>query len=319
MKNKIIIACLLFLIQTLLCGAAPMDADTVFRLSANTEVSSEGVFLDQLVTAENGDAVPHLKIADAPDFGKMHVMTRSKINEILNDLNKSLVISQWSGAERACVSRKTRMLEQQELRDVLTAILQEKYVKTLGALELRFARPWTPVRIPDEEYQVKLLDMPASGISAYFMVRFEIVVAGEAVGDWNQILQAKVWRDVYVTANQVRRSEWLSRVELASEKRDILDLRDVIVELPDQPEMYEFSMSVRAGSPLTPRMLKLRPLIKRGEMVEAVVDNGTLQISLKVQALEDGAIGQAVRVRNLRSQKELYGEVKDENTVLVSL
>ena len=45
-----------------------------------------------------------------------------------------------------------------------------------------------------------------------------------------------------------------------------------------------------------------RPLIVRGQMVEAVFQDGSLAISLMVETLEDGALGQTVRVRNPNNQ-----------------
>ena len=39
---------------------------------------------------------------------------------------------------------------------LLTAALQRDYVKDLGELELRFARPWTPVTVPDEPLRVTM-------------------------------------------------------------------------------------------------------------------------------------------------------------------
>jgi flagella basal body P-ring formation protein FlgA len=42
-------------------------------------------------------------------------------------------------------------------------------------------------------------------------------------------------------------------------------------------------------------------------------------VSMKVEALENGARGQVVRVRNVYSRKELKGKVEDEHTILVSL
>jgi flagella basal body P-ring formation protein FlgA len=44
-----------------------------------------------------------------------------------------------------------------------------------------------------------------------------------------------------------------------------------------------------------------------------------LMITLKVEALEDGAAGQVIRVRNPISRRDLRGKVLDEQNVLVSL
>ena len=62
-----------------------------------------------------------------------------------------------------------------------------------------------------------------------------------------------------------------------------------------------------------------RPVVRRGNVVEAMLEDGNLTISVKVEALEDGIPGQLVRVRNLRTQREFRGKVKNEQTVLVQM
>ena len=42
-------------------------------------------------------------------------------------------------------------------------------------------------------------------------------------------------------------------------------------------------------------------------------------IQLKVEALEDGAAGQVIRVRNPLSRRDLHAKVLDEQNVIVAL
>jgi flagella basal body P-ring formation protein FlgA len=44
-----------------------------------------------------------------------------------------------------------------------------------------------------------------------------------------------------------------------------------------------------------------------------------LVISLKVEPLEDGVLGQTVRVRNPINRRELNGKVENEQTILITL
>jgi len=42
-------------------------------------------------------------------------------------------------------------------------------------------------------------------------------------------------------------------------------------------------------------------------------------ISVRVEALEDGLLGQIIRVRNQKTRRELQAKVQDEQTVIISL
>ena len=65
--------------------------------------------------------------------------------------------------------------------------------------------------------------------------------------------------------------------------------------------------------------MRLRPVLHRGQIVEALVRDGTLTVSLKVEVLENGLPGQIVRVRNVQSRREFRGKVQNEQTIIVSL
>ena len=54
-------------------------------------------------------------------------------------------------------------------------------------------------------------------------------------------------------------------------------------------------------------------------MVEGVFQDGSLGISLLVETLEDGALGQTVRVRNPKTKHELHGKVENEKTIRINL
>jgi flagella basal body P-ring formation protein FlgA len=45
----------------------------------------------------------------------------------------------------------------------------------------------------------------------------------------------------------------------------------------------------------------------------------SLTISLKVEVLEEGATGQAIRVRNPATKKELRGKVQNEQSIIITI
>jgi flagella basal body P-ring formation protein FlgA len=57
--------------------------------------------------------------------------------------------------------------------------------------------------------------------------------------------------------------------------------------------------------------------VKRGRVVDAMLQEDSMTISVKAEALEDGVPGQPIRVRNIHSKREFKGKVQDEQTVLV--
>jgi flagella basal body P-ring formation protein FlgA len=243
--------------------------------------------------------------------------TRFQINELLRKAAPEMVCSNWTGAERVRVLRATRVIDEFALRSLLTQELQSEHVKDRGDLELAFTRPWTSMVVVDDPVAVKVLELPLLGVTSSFVCRFELMVGNQSAGVFQQPMKATVWRDVYVAKSSLTRGTLLRDADVGTEKRDILTLREGLTSLPLNDPNIELRENVQAGTPLTQQMFRLRAIIKRGKLVEATVQDDTMTISMRAEALEDGVRGQVVRLRNPVSRREFKGKVQDEQTVVV--
>ncbi|HUA39676.1 MAG TPA: flagellar basal body P-ring formation chaperone FlgA [Candidatus Sulfopaludibacter sp.] len=212
-----------------------------------------------------------------------------------------------------------RPLTESNALELLTATLQRDYVKDQGELELNFTHPWTAPTLPDAPLSLKILELPTAGVTPSFIVRFQICTANQTLGTWQASVQAHVWRKVWVAHSNLRRGDSIAGADVARERRDILNLHDALAVFADDDSSLELAESVPAGVPLLARMIQARPVIHRGQTANALVQDGALNITLKVQALEDGAPGQIIRARNPVSQRYLSGRVLDANTIQIFL
>ena len=298
--------------------SAPEDGRTPFRLRANFQADGEGVFLNQLI--EPGNDLPRLRLCDAPAFGKSLALKRAEIASLSGSAGFDGTLTNWTGAEVVRISRRVRPLAEKELLELLTTSLQQHYVKELGQLELRLSRLWSAVTIPDEAFTIQVSDLPTSGVSPAFVARFEIQTAyGEHLGTWQVAVQAKVWREVWVARSAIKRGESVRNADLVRDRRDMLLFHEPFAEFSADDSSLEFIETVQPGTPLLARLVKPRSIVHRGQSLAALVRDGALMITLKVEALEDGAAGQSIRVRNPLSRRDLHAKVVDEQNVLVSL
>ncbi len=307
------------LLVGLLITCTPAIAATL-SLLPGASVTGDGVFLEQLLSTDDAKApLPHLRIADAPAIGQSLVLSRDQVTALLQKSAPELVTTNWTGSAQIRVTRRTRQLGESEVKELLSAVLQREHVRQRGELELAFNRPWTPVTIPDESFTLKLLDLPTSGVGANMILRFELRGSHETFGTWSAVTQARVWREVLVTVTPLKRGQLLTEADLVRERRDLLLSREALDTLPRVETALELVENVSAGVPLNPRAFRVRPLVFRGQTLEALVQDGALQISTKVEVLEDGLPGQFVRVRNPQSRREFRGKVQNESTILVQL
>jgi flagella basal body P-ring formation protein FlgA len=314
---------IMFLLTLLIGGRLAVCAFSAqppaLTFPATARCQGHGVYLTDLFPSTKQLNLPKLRLSDAPEFGQAALLTRDQVSQAIRTAIPSLNLTNLAGADRCQVIRHARSLDEMELKERLTVMLQEDYARDMGELELRTTRPWIPVQIPDEDVALRILDLPSTGISPYFIVRFEVRTDQESIGTFQVPLQAKVWKDIWVTRSIVRRGMIFTEADVARERRDVLSLREAPLSLAAADDGLEIAENLVAGSPLYERSVRLRPVMRRGQVIEAKLHEGIMMISLKVELLEDGAPGQIVRVRNMNSKREFRGKVINESSIVVAL
>ena len=302
----------------LVLTAAAADESLGWSLLPAVQVNATGIYLDQIVAGATAET-PHIRLAPAPVTGRSVTFTTTQINELLQQSAPELVSTNWSGAIQIKISRRTRSLSESEIKELLTRELQQNHVKDRGELELRFSRPFQTVIISDEPLTVKLLELPSAGVTANFIARFELRAEEEVVGTWQIPVVANIWQEIYVAGSAVKRGQLVRDADLSRERRDVLTVRDALTLVELDNPFLEVGENIQAGMALTSRSLRLRPIVHRGKIADAIVSDGPMVLTVKVEVLEDGLPGQTIRVRNLKSKREFRGKVQNEETIHVTL
>lgn len=293
-------------------------ATNVLTLLPDVQIAGDGVYLQDLLPASQKTAVPLIRLGPAPGIGRVALISRAQINGLIQKAAPTYELPSWSGSESIRLTRKVKVVTEDVLRKLLSARLQDDHVRDRGELDLRFAQGWRPLTVPDELLEVKILDVPAAGILSSFSIRFEILAGSESIGQYSLSVQARIWHDLPVARTTIARGTLLGNAAIGFERRDLLTVRDPMLEMPVERDL-EFNDSVPAGAVLNNRLFRQRPLVLRGAVVEARVREGSMTITIKVEALEDGLLGSSIRVRNTNSKREFRGKVQDENTIAINL
>ena len=287
------------------------------KLRTEAVVDGAGIFLDQVV--DSPTPLPQIRLASAPALGQTVSLSRAQVLDLAQKSLPELSATNFVGANALRISRRARPLASPEMLELLVAELNKTVVKDKGELELNLTRPWTPALVPDEPLTVRIMDLPASGLSANFILHFELWTGKELIGKWHLAAQARLWREIPIVQTATVRGELVRDADVTLERRDLLVNRDAFLDFPTDNNSLEFTENIPPGRPILNRSMKMRPAIRRGKIVEGVFQDGGLNIALKVEALEDGLLGQVVRVRNPKTKRELSGKVQNEQTILISL
>ncbi|PKN77291.1 MAG: flagella basal body P-ring formation protein FlgA [Deltaproteobacteria bacterium HGW-Deltaproteobacteria-10] len=113
-------------------------------------------------------------------------------------------------------------------------------------------------------------------------------------------------RDSIISANDVFvQKKWVRSIPLNS----VSGVDEVVGKL--------LLVSIRPNTELSRNMFKEVTAVKRGKMVQIVLDSGAINITTMGLSEEDGTEGSFVKVRNITSNKIIYARVVGESKVKV--
>lgn len=184
-----------------------------------------------------------------------------------------------------------------------------------GDLQLEFIRPWSPPSRLAEVWTLEITEYP-SVPSSSMLVRCRVLADGFAVAEPTLVVRAALWRDAWVARQPIASGSTFDASLLEVRRVDLLRERGALPAAVGD-RSYAMARSVGAGRLLTWHDVARRPLVRKGNLVEVSAVEGQLLITMKALAMENGAQGDTVTVRNPESRKDFAAMVVDENRVQV--
>lgn len=110
--------------------------------------------------------------------------------------------------------------------------------------------------------------------------------------------EARAWQSQLVVARPLSTKQ-IIRAEDVTERRTLVDQLSVdpLVTM-SQTVGQQAGRELKPGSVLTGKMIDPVQLVKTGQLVTVTLDQGTVRIKTVARALENGAFGQSIRVKN---------------------
>lgn len=187
-----------------------------------------------------------------------------------------------------------------------------------GELRLTFGRPWQPFRVPSEDWEVTLPELPIGGLSKSFLLRVR-VSSGERVWfDQQMIVQAQLWKPVLVATRRLERGQPLDASAAEVQMLDVLRERLTPISATTKLEDQEVVQTVVEGRPISCKDIAPAPMVRKGAVVEVVAGDGNMSITMKGLAMGTGGAGDAITIRNMDTRKDFQARVVNRNSVRVT-
>jgi flagella basal body P-ring formation protein FlgA len=222
------------------------------------------------------------------------------------------------GGRVAAPDRSGGQIEEKDLVAVLERELTTQ-LGLVGDLRVSLTRSWAPLRLgQDDRWDVRIVQLPAGGLTSTFLLRFQIESEGRVLGDWQMMLRAQLWKPVWVAERRLDRGQSLDGGACIQQAVDVLREKQSFVPAETDLAMYELVQTVGQERPLSWRDISLRPLVRKGQIVDVTFQDGGMNIAMKAMAMSSGGAGDSVVVRNMDSRKDFTARVLRPNTVQVS-
>lgn len=184
-----------------------------------------------------------------------------------------------------------------------------------GDLQLELLRAWSPPARVAAQWSIQVLEYPTVPSSS-MLVRCRVLGDAQELGDYTLVLRASLWRDAWFSRQPLTANATFDPSLLDTRRVDLFRERDALPAAVGD-RSYVMARSVGPGRLLTWHDIARRPLVRKGNLVEVSATEGALVITMKALAMENGAQGDTVTVRNPESHKDFAAMVVDENRVQV--
>lgn len=186
-------------------------------------------------------------------------------------------------------------------------------------LDVDLIRPWvSPSAADGGAGVVAIVAEYPEALASSMLLRVRYLQDERILREDTLALRVSLWRESMVAATPLRRGDAVSLHAVTTRRVDALRDRDAL-PVSAAGEDYVFAREIPAGRTLSWRDVIRRPLVRRGQMVEVQAGGGPLVITIKALAMQDGARGEAVRMRNIESKRDFVALVTAENRAEVRL
>lgn len=125
----------------------------------------------------------------------------------------------------------------------------------------------------------------------------------------NLAIQLHIHQEIVILANPVGIGQPLSAEDISLIRHDLSNLGRDFYSDPELVIGQQLKRNVRTGTILTSALLEAPQLIGRGDLVSILIKRPTLTLETQGTALENGKLGDTIRIRNNQSNNIVVGRV----------
>jgi flagellar basal body P-ring formation protein FlgA len=302
--------------------AAPVNQSILIQLPLKATVVGPRISLGEVANVIGKEKAAQEKIrrvslGKAAPAGRTIKVSKNYIKITLRREGYAVEDIAIEGAESTEVLTQSQEFLAKSLLPEIKNFVLKGLRESAENVEVRLTGPDKKLLIPAGKIKAEFRPPLSGKYEGSLLLTTELEVDGHLAKVLPLRVDVEVMRPAVVTTKRIEKGEKLTTENVALLRRQSSKI------LPGCLQNLENVLGRTAGIPLIPgTLLKVSslydpPAVKRGQVVQGVVQKGNIEITVEVKAIEDGKAGELIRVENTATHKLLRGRVLNEKMVSI--
>ena len=301
-----------FPLQTAADDRAGLQALPVV-LKERVSVAEDHIRLGDLFTGLDEES-DRKTVAPAPALGKEAVLTA----EWLNKLAETHGVA-WKAADAkvsVTVRREAAEISKEEITRVIVKELTAQGMPENA--ELTFRKGDFPVLVPVKSaWRLEVASSDYAPSRQRFEAKLNVIVDDETKREIDFAGKAEIFVLIPVAARDLKVGQIITPDDVLTKRVSRETARDADPEGKAGLIGKEVKKSVRSGQQITQKDVRAQVMVAKGKIVTLNFTKGGIMLGAQGKALENGGLGDTVRVMNTQSKTVVQGTVTGPETVSV--
>jgi len=262
-----------------------------------------------------------LPLGPAPRPGSEAVMDRATLARwIRSQLGIASEQLSWRGAERSHVKGSLQVLPTQRIEQTARTALEQWLASRASRFDIESTGLSHDLNLPAGRVELSARSLPTgANPSARMVVWVDVSVDGAFARTVPVSFLVEAYREAWVAKSGVAPGAALAPTMLERREVAVSSQRAAVFAAGDATELPSAGLrsrrSLKAGEPLNAQNAERIMAVGRGEWVTLLLKTGGTQLEGRAEALQEGDLGQVVKVRMAGASSSVEALVVDRGRV----
>jgi len=317
--------CIILSVLGLAAGPRPGFAEgtTQVNIHEKVEISSSAIRLVDIagITGDRLDLVEKLRqviIAKAPPPGELRKIQTDSIKARLKQKGFDLSGVLVGGSKSIDIFRQYQEADVGQIEKAVRDFIQDGLLKGTDSAKIKEISVSKSAKLAKGRLTYKLNLQNNSRLKRKVSVNVNLYVDGKWAKKMIAVVELEIVKEVVVARRSLRKGRLVTEDDLFPKTMDVSDLSANVITDMANVLGKRTKKSIDALEVLRTDMVEYPQLVKRGDIVQVIVESNRLKVSTvgMIQGV-GGRRGDRVKVVNIESNKGIYARVIDAKTVKI--